>query len=558
MSSQLQDGDFCLECHWEAFQMSGSELPSPWSCPGDDHPVRASCGVDEACCDVDNCSVNCSSVCDGFIDCDNSTVCSEPHCDDLSCTSTGPACFDKNCFGDGHGTDQSLEALLAQDPSLDWETAGFLPPDSSGQGDDSQAPKNEDLFPQNAGEIQSHDELFSPLSTSVDNYGHHDAHHHHLPYHGAPKESDMGLLSPSYSSQSDMTGAQMYDMLGMGHHGFSGCSHHVNAGPHCQHYGFDKLMGFVSPAAPTCHNAGYQHLDSCPRDSAESGLHHVPRGACHSHCHRHVHSHSHSQAYSPYARHSRSSVSSHLVSSPGETPPPLESGASSVLTSPDFAAEEHPLRICRWTSSQNGIKTQCGASFQDAGALQEHLVSKHMGTVDGPKGPGYYCCWAGCQRPDEPFSQKSKLQGHFLTHSNYKSFKCSVCGKPFARQATLERHERSHRGEKPYKCRECGKAFTDSSELKTHTRTHTGEKPFKCRYPGCNFQTGDSSNMSSHKLTHGERKHKCHYPGCSRSFTRPDQLKRHLRTTHKEENSARPLPSPMPEHFAFSTFDAVA
>jgi hypothetical protein len=44
------------------------------------------------------------------------------------------------------------------------------------------------------------------------------------------------------------------------------------------------------------------------------------------------------------------------------------------------------------------------------------VVPIALGTVNG-KGNGYYCCWEGCHRPDEPFSQKSKLQGHFLTHS---------------------------------------------------------------------------------------------------------------------------------------------
>jgi uncharacterized Zn-finger protein len=142
----------------------------------------------------------------------------------------------------------------------------------------------------------------------------------------------------------------------------------------------------------------------------------------------------------------------------------------------------------------------------------------------------------------------------------------------------LDRHERSHRGDKPYACKHCGKSFTDSSELKTHSRTHTGEKPFKCTWPGCNFTTGDSSNMSSHRLTHGERRHKCHFPGCTKSFTRPgmsshaflifgffspnanggpaDQLKRHQRTTHKME-SCSTLPSPSSDHFTLTPFTVV-
>jgi hypothetical protein len=76
------------------------------------------------------------------------------------------------------------------------------------------------------------------------------------------------------------------------------------------------------------------------------------------------------------------------------------------------------LHVCKWAASIHGIKAVCGATFADPGALQEHLIASHMSTVNGAKGNGYYCCWEGCHRPDEPFSQKSKLQGHFLTHSN--------------------------------------------------------------------------------------------------------------------------------------------
>jgi hypothetical protein len=112
-------------------------------------------------------------------------------------------------------------------------------------------------------------------------------------------------------------------------------------------------------------------------------------------------------------------MSSHLLSSPIETPPPLDGGASSVLTSPTIGlADDDESHVCRWTHTRSGMKTICGAFFPSAATLQQHLVAEHMNPVQGMKGYGYYCRWEGCHRPDEPFSQKSKLQGHFLTHSN--------------------------------------------------------------------------------------------------------------------------------------------
>ncbi|KAJ9352426.1 transcriptional regulator family: C2H2 zinc finger [Paecilomyces variotii] len=560
MSLELNDSDFCLECHWEAFQMAGKnpmlsgghDSQSQWCCPPDETHDSHACTIDEACCDVDHCSVACGSVCDGFVDCDNSTVCSESHCEDQNCESTGPVCFDKHCFEDSH-EGQSLEALLGEDIQLNWDTPGFLPSTSAPGNESSQAQKPEDPFHHHTVDFRATDELFASLSTPAHNAQHHDSCHS-VSCQAPSKESSVGLSSPSYSSQSDLASLGTCDVLGVGH-GYLSCGHHIHGvHPLLPDSNMERFFGLPPSVAAPCSNAAHQHVGNRLRTPAATGVHGF-HGVCRSHAHGHTHCHSH--PYMPYARHHRSSVSSHLMSSPADTPPPLEGGISSGLTSPTFPTDDHEPHICKWTFNHDGMKIACGASFADAGALQEHLVSKHMGTMDGRKGHGYYCCWEGCHRPDEPFSQKSKLQGHFLTHSNFKSFKCSVCSKPFARQATLERHERSHRGEKPYKCRECGKAFTDSSELKTHSRTHSGEKPFKCNYPGCNFQTGDSSNMSSHKLTHGERRHKCQYPGCTKSFTRPDQLKRHLRTTHKDERGST-LTSPMAEQFMTAAFDSLA
>ncbi|KAN0067731.1 hypothetical protein V8E54_014296 [Elaphomyces granulatus] len=473
----------CFEDRWEAFQFSGKDAmlsndadsQSQWDCVHDDHHVSHTDCVDDACCEEDNCSLNCSSVCDGFIDCDVSTVCSESHCDDLNCGSTGPICFDRNCFGDDHGIDQGLE-FLGPDAQISWD-AGFLPSAPTREAETPQSYTTEEHIPNDGINIDATQEPFPNLSTNVNHVGHPMSHHHGCL--GFPKQPDMDIWSPTYSGQGDITGVEMYDPLDSS---------------------VEKPSPFPTFIPPDCSNTGYQHLFYNSKYSADANLHPFAKQR-NSNSHGHIHCQWHQLTYPHYTNHSRSSINSRLLSSPVETPPPLDNSASPILTSPTYTAEDDGSSICKWIMNTDGIKPVCGASLPDSSALQQHLASVHVGPVDGPRGSGYYCRWEGCHRPDEPFSQKSKLQGHFLIHSNYKSFKCPVCEKLFARQATLDRHERSHRGEKPYKCSECGKAFTDSSELKTHSRTHTGEKPFKCAFPGCNFQTGDSSNMSSHKLS---------------------------------------------------------
>ncbi|KAL2817793.1 hypothetical protein BJX63DRAFT_384908 [Aspergillus granulosus] len=548
MATHTKKDDFCLECHWESFHLDGKNSEDPsvapastWDdCPDKDHDASDShCHVDSACCDTDNCSITCPSVCDGFIECHDAADCSTSPCEEPHCHDPAPVCFDDHCPELEHNSDvteHSLESLFGLGIPMGSDKNGFPAALEQCQGD-HQLSKAVDHTAGGLNPSLCHGPFFTSDSIALTPC--HPPHSYHLDSHHDTHSSDLTqlvhshhpptqMVPPSLPVQNDVNPADVFHMLGM-------CpdysNHfHVHEAANCP----ETLDGSATSNSFTCLHLDEDSISNLMKNPMYMNSSLPARGPCRSNhrCRTHHHGHHH---FSPYFRHSRSSFSSQVLPSPGETPPPLDGGISSVITSPDFSPGEGELHICRWVSESHGMQSPCGAAFPSACALQEHLVSRHMGPVNGAKGTGYYCCWEGCSRPGEPFSQKSKLQGHFLTHSNYKNFQCTVCGKLFARQATLERHERSHRGEKPYKCTECGKSFTDSSELKTHSRTHTGEKPFKCTFPGCKFQTGDSSNMSSHRLTHGERRHKCNFPGCNKSFTRPDQLKRHTRSTHKTE-----------------------
>ncbi|KKK25253.1 hypothetical protein ARAM_000676, partial [Aspergillus rambellii] len=493
MASHTKQDDFCLECHWESFHLDGkssedsSEVQVPvsvshWDCADGEHhhTFEAHCDVDETCCDADNCSITCPSVCDGFVDCSDSTPCSVAHCEDTNCHDVVPVCFDEHCF-DGTGTDPTLESLFGLGIPMSSEKDDLLPAPVEQEDQLSKAVGHP--VPDISENQLCTGPFFTPDAIAITHCHPHnfdDLHSHPL-----PQTTPDSLIQQSLPVQ-NVNPADVFHMLGMCPD-FSN-HFHVHEASNCPE-NLETKLDSSAPNSFTCLHLDEDSVNNLIKNSFH--LDGIPaRGPCRSNHRCRTHSHPHVHPYSPYSRHSRSSFSSQLLPSPGETPPPLD-GGSSVLASPEFCPNENAIHICKWVTNCRGVKFTCGATFPSACALQEHLVSRHMGPVHGAKGTGYYCCWEGCSRPAEPFSQKSKLQGHFLTHSNYKNFQCSVCGKLFARQATLERHERSHRGEKPYKCSDCGKSFTDSSELKTHSRTHTGEKPFKCTFPGCKFQTGD-------------------------------------------------------------------
>ncbi|KAJ6637333.1 Zinc finger protein [Pseudolycoriella hygida] len=188
-----------------------------------------------------------------------------------------------------------------------------------------------------------------------------------------------------------------------------------------------------------------------------------------------------------------------------------------------FAAKNHlKYHENRHNNIQHNCK-ECGRKFLSRVSLQKHL-KVHTNDFKFI-----------CDHCDRKFYHKSDLILHMYTHKKLPlPFQCDSCDKAFSAKFKLNQHIEAHK-DKAHSCQLCGKHFSRNSTLSIHMLTHSSlETKYECNLCFKSFDRQRSYDRHI-KIKHGSTVFCC--PLCDVQSGRKDNILRHIRNLHSDENS---------------------
>ncbi len=390
------------------------------------------------CCESEHCSPACLPSCDGFVDCDDDDFCTNVECAEEACLDTAPPCFDIECLQTVPNTLHQGQQLQSQDFNTWWDGTttdqqfneyvwsldATAPNSMVGQGYVlPQYPSLRTTFPDHGG-MNTSDFSQSPAKRRKTS---NDFEQLSQQYMFAPVQQEETVESAACPAQCRWVqgGLQCDTTL----YGWRALDYHVQeqhikpqTSLHCQ---WNHCEEDIDPSALLSHvkrkhsPAGNEHVclwqgcDAMFEDADDLDRHLKTE---------HM---SNNQLHCEWDRCGATAVDPKDLSLHLQTDHLMDPGSMSLENAPDscnVASDADPVvsqeHVCQWMLDQSKEPREiaCGMKFESAGCLQQHLKDAHLKVVTSKS--NLICRWQGCERgPDKPFSQKGKLERHFVTHT---------------------------------------------------------------------------------------------------------------------------------------------